>query len=622
MNRLSAVKWRLAGLAAVALVAGCAARGIPARQSSGDRRPGAAEAAPRGWGRPPVGLRESAEDFDELVILAREAPGSAAGLAAGALPAGAGLSVQDGAGIERIAPEHTAVTGQVSAGTAVISVDQRFRNPSGRPGGAAYMMPLPSGAAVTDFVMSVGDRRIRGVIREREDAENIHRQARRQGYLVSLVHARRGWFGVRMGNLAPGAVVGAKTTWFAPLSCLDGQYELTVPSSDPGVAGAGGGFELELALDGGLPIESVETPGQVVKVERRSPARFKLSMKAERPPEGDFVLRYRLAGDSPLAGALVHAEGETRTFSIALQPPGPGAPGSPREIVFAMDGRPAPDVLASCLQQLRQEDRFVLAGCPGLERPLPPDAAALAKAQAAVERMPAGGIGSADGLARVLGQPAEAGRTRSVVLMTDGRSAEKLLPAVRGRPAGTRVYVLAAGETVDLRGTETLAAAGGGQAVVTHPRNIAAAGAELARLLDGPAVTDLRVDWGSIAVKELLPDCPGVLFPGRPLTLVGRAPAGGRHRVVFAGRRGNRPYRQELELDLDDATACNPGVLRLWQLRRLRALEDAELAAPGTAARRSVVEASLSSGLVSRYTELLAVDSLAPAAMPLQPPSP
>jgi len=59
----------------------------------------------------------------------------------------------------------------------------------------------------------------------------------------------------------------------------------------------------------------------------------------------------------------------------------------------------------------------------------------------------------------------------------------------------------------------------------------------------------------------------------------------------------------------EDALANNPGVEKLWQLRRLRELEDAELTAPGPDARRKIIEASLGSGLVSRYTEILTVDT-------------
>ena len=37
-------------------------------------------------------------------------------------------------------------------------------------------------AAVNEFIMTIGERRIRGIIRERQEAEQIYQEAKRQGY--------------------------------------------------------------------------------------------------------------------------------------------------------------------------------------------------------------------------------------------------------------------------------------------------------------------------------------------------------------------------------------------------------------------------------------------------------
>ena len=54
---------------------------------------------------------------------------------------------------------------------------------------AVYVFPLPQNAAVNEFVMTIGERHIRGIIREREEAERIYAEAKQQGYVASLLTA-------------------------------------------------------------------------------------------------------------------------------------------------------------------------------------------------------------------------------------------------------------------------------------------------------------------------------------------------------------------------------------------------------------------------------------------------
>ena len=54
---------------------------------------------------------------------------------------------------------------------------------------AVYIFPLPHNAAVNEFVMTIGDRQIRGIIREKEEAQQIYAEARAQGYRGESAHA-------------------------------------------------------------------------------------------------------------------------------------------------------------------------------------------------------------------------------------------------------------------------------------------------------------------------------------------------------------------------------------------------------------------------------------------------
>src|SRR3712207_7756526 len=59
------------------------------------------------------------------------------------------------------------------------------------PKSTLFPNPTFSRSAVNEFVMTVGDRHIRGIIRERQEAQQIYQAARSQGYVASLLTQER-----------------------------------------------------------------------------------------------------------------------------------------------------------------------------------------------------------------------------------------------------------------------------------------------------------------------------------------------------------------------------------------------------------------------------------------------
>ncbi len=72
---------------------------------------------------------------------------------------------------------HAVITGYVGS----VDVTQQFANPYDEKIEAVYMFPLPEKAAVSEFVMTIGERKIRGILREKEEAQRIYRRRSRAG---------------------------------------------------------------------------------------------------------------------------------------------------------------------------------------------------------------------------------------------------------------------------------------------------------------------------------------------------------------------------------------------------------------------------------------------------------
>ena len=66
--------------------------------------------------------------------------------------------------------KHTDVKAAVSGSLARVTVTQEFQNPLNEKIEAVYVFPLPHESAVDSMTMVVGDRRIVGIIKRREEA--------------------------------------------------------------------------------------------------------------------------------------------------------------------------------------------------------------------------------------------------------------------------------------------------------------------------------------------------------------------------------------------------------------------------------------------------------------------
>ncbi len=281
--------------------------------------------------------------------------------------------------------EHTDVRARIEAFVASVAVRQRFANPFDAPIEASYVFPLPQDAAITGFVMEIGERRIRAVLRDRNEAEATYRAARAAGHRAALLTQERpNVFTQAVANIEPGAAIDVRITYFHVLPHEDGWYEYVFPmvvgprfnppaSPDPivpvargtgGSAGAGttipylgpnerSGHDVDLEVVVlGTPVAEIASPSHDVLVDRGaaessasgdpSPSALTVRLAShDRIPNRDFRLRFRTADETIRTALLVEpsADGEGGHFALVLQPPRElqRSTRSPVEMVFVID---------------------------------------------------------------------------------------------------------------------------------------------------------------------------------------------------------------------------------------------------------------------------------------------
>jgi Ca-activated chloride channel family protein len=252
--------------------------------------------------------------------------------------------------------KHTAVNAQIDGYISSVDVTQQFHNPWSTLIEAEYVFPLPENAAVHDFVMQVGDRRIRGIIREREKAEQIYSQARAQGHTASLLTQERpNIFTQKVANIEPGQQIDIQIRYFSTLRYDSGAFEFVFPmvvgprfnpawTSDgigavsrhePGASGqstevpyltpgerSGHDVSLTVHINAGMNIEDIRSVNHRVDVQTVSECERGVVLSAsDTIPNRDFVLRYTVAGDQIRSTLLTHSDKAGQYFTMLVCPP-------------------------------------------------------------------------------------------------------------------------------------------------------------------------------------------------------------------------------------------------------------------------------------------------------------
>lgn len=229
-----------------------------------------------------------------------------------------------------------------------------------------------------------------------------------------------------------------------------------------------------------------------------------------------------------------------------------------------------------------------------------------------------GGTELEEAIERAAKLPTEKGRSRVVVLITDGAVGNegrllRRIPAVLGKD--TRLFVLGIGPAVNRYLVERLARAGGGTSDVLLPgEDVETVVPKFARRVRqaGPVLSNIRLSWDDAMPVDVYPNPVPELFGGQTVDLFGRFAGSGKSRLVLTGTRATgEPFRQEIDVELPDESKEMPGLERLWARLRIDARIERLVEAPQETAevRMEVLALALKHKLLSPYTALVAEDS-------------
>ena len=557
--------------------------------------------------------------------------------------------------------KHTDVRGRISGYIATVEVTQQFHNPYDKKIEAVYVFPLPQNAAVNEFIMVIGERRIRGIIRERKEAERIYQQARSQGHVASLLTQERpNIFTQKVANIEPGKQIDINIKYFNTLAYVDGWYEFVFPMvvgprfNPPGFTdgvgavgrGKGGisgqktevqylkpgersGHDISLAVDinAGVAVEKITCSNHAITKTFKTKENVAVKLSSlDTIPNKDFVLRYKVTGKWVKSALVPHRDKRGGIFTLMLYPPEnlSHLKRAPMEMIFVLDcsgsmsGKPiakAKDAIRRALRKLEPDDTFQIIRFSNNAsqlgpKPVPVTKDSIRKGLEYVDSLRgSGGTMMIEGIKAALDFEHDPHRFRLVSFMTDGYigNETQILAAVHERLGESRIFSFGVGSSVNRYLLDRMAKLGRGAVAYIGLDDSAGEVVDLYYdRISHPALADVIIDWGDMQVTDVYPRHIPDLFVGRPVIITGRF-SGEANTIRVSGSVGDLTQELSIGVDLDDSS--HPGIACVWARKKIedlanQAAYDQETDLPG-----QIKQVALNYSLMSAYTAFVAVDS-------------
>ncbi len=565
---------------------------------------------------------------------------------------------------------HTSVSTEISGFVARVTVKQRFHNPFTEKIEAIYTFPLSSNGAVDAMLMKVGERTIEGVIKRRDEARRIYRQAKAAGHVASLLDQERpNIFTQSVANIRPGEQIDITIKYVEMLPYEDGKFTFSFPmvvgprfnpggpvshegtgwSPDttevpdaskisppvtPPMTRAGHDIDITVKLCAGVPIVDIKSKLHRVEIERVGKSVATVSLENKKTiPNKDFVLEYSVASSKVESGHLVHKKGRHGYLTLVLVPPKKPAPEqiAPKEMIFVIDrsgsqsGLPigkAKEAMNYILDKMNEDDTFnIISFSSQVETlfaaPRKKSAQMLAEAKRYISTLYGnGGTYMAPAVRKACESPAPENRLRIVTFMTDGYIGNDfhVLGLVKNLRGNSRWFPFGTGNSVNRFLLDNMAKLGGGEVeyiLLNSP------GEEVARKfyerISTPVLTDIRLQFEGIEVQEVLPGQVHDLWAQKPLYFHARYTRAGKGTVILKGFLGGKPYEQRLQVTLPEVEDTNEVLGSMWARAKVDSLMDQDLIShqtrtPTLETKEEIIKVALEHHIMTQYTSFVAVE--------------
>ncbi len=568
---------------------------------------------------------------------------------------------------ENVCPlKHTDVKATISGFIGITEVTQIFTNPMDTPIEAEYIFPLPEKSAVFEMLMKIGDKTIRGIVKEKEEAKAIYNKAIQEGKRASLLDEERpNIFVQHVGNIMPGDEIKILIKYVEDIKYEEGIYEYVfpmtvgpryIPKSQEGKEGninpvyleegkrAGHDISVSVEINSPINIEEVQSELHEINIEKVSDTTNIIKLaEHDSIPNKDFILKYRLGSETIEEGLISTKIKDKGGFaSLIIQPP--ARPENfkiiPKEMIFVVDtsgsqmGAPleaCKKAMYLCIDKMHANDTFNIicfSSVPEFlfKKSMPADEKNRELAREFMKKHNGGGgTEMMPPILAALKAKEDKDRLRIITIMTDGYvgNEDEIIKAIDQKcKKNTRVFSFGTGDSVNRYLITKMAEAGRGDSEIitvtyrsrdTENENMQKVADAFFKKIDCPLMTNIELNWSGDKISEIYPKNLPDLYSNKPLILIGTYKKGGKGSVTVTGNVAGETIKKKIEFVLaTEEDSKYESLPYLWARRKIEYYSDRDnfrgRNRDDDKIKQTIIKLGLDFGLATLYTSFVAVE--------------
>ena len=520
---------------------------------------------------------------------------------------------------------------------ATTAIDQVFLNNHPRDIEGIFIFPLPEKAAISEFAMYIGERRVEGEILAADAARRVYEDiVRRLKDPALLEYVGRNMFRARVYPISGRGEKRIRISYSEILRAERGLIRYVYPLNTER-------FSLhpieEVTISAGIEsktaLTNIYSPSHKISIRKEGEGKARVSFEGKDiKPDKDFILYYSLAQDD-IGMSFINSQDLEDNYFMLLA--------SPRyvkkrervlkkNLVFVIDSSgsmrgnkiaQAKEAARFVIDHLDEKDQFsVVDFDDGVET----FAAELveAKPENKTEALSfiegiedSGGTNINEALLRALRMAEPGERPNYVLFLTDGlptvgvtETADILRNLDRANALGCRVFVFGVGNDVNTDLLDRISSQNRGTSVyVGEDEDLELALSSYYEKISSPLLSDIEIDFRGIDVQEVFPRILPDLFRGSQLIMTGKFKGEGPVRVTLKGQVGKEKKTFILKEQELERQATYDFLPRLWATRRIGyLLQEIRLQGEKDELVEEVEKLGLKYGIVTPYTSFLVTE--------------
>ncbi len=388
-------------------------------------------------------------------------------------------------------------------------------------------------------------------------------------------------------------------------------------------------YHITVNLSTGVPIADLTCKTHEISVYKDSDSKAQITLSNPEDYAGnrDFILKYRLTGDTVQSGLVLTGGEKENFFMLTVQPPEHYTPAEipSREYIFVLDvsgsmnGYPldtAKDLIWDMTTGLRRTDKFnlilfandtILLSEKSL---LATDRNIKAALKLVDEQKGGGGTSLLPALKDAINIPKSDNIARSIVIITDGyiSNEQEIFDTIEQNMDTASFFPFGIGSGVNEYLIKGIAGTGLGEAfIVTDSEDAEESASRFKTYIESPLLTDITVDFDSFDVYDVAPAIPSILYAQKPIVLFGKwrgTPSG---TITISGKSGNEDYTQQIPVSDVTVDMQNDALRYLWARTRLDKIAGFGSTRNDNSTKDEITQLGLEYNMTTPYTSFVAV---------------